>query len=153
MSWDAHLPEFQFATGDMAARIGIVALDPEEVGAHERLMSWQTPLLDWFVTIPSTCEYLYGFGDRWRHIVMFEARRPAVAGERYPRCTGGERRWPPEDVGGSTGYVDFLEGLADRRHERHKGIRAADRRLLRSRGAPLGNGAFLQAWGSLASPS
>jgi hypothetical protein len=23
-------------------------------------------------------------------------------------------------VGGSTGYVDFLEGLADRRHERHK---------------------------------
>jgi hypothetical protein len=58
MPWqDAHLHEFQFATGDMAARIGIVALDPEEVGAHESLVCWQTPLRDWFVTIPIFCEY------------------------------------------------------------------------------------------------
>jgi len=121
MPWqDAHLHEFQFATGDMAARIGIVALDPEEVGAHESLMSWQTPLLDWFVTIPSSCEYLYDFGDSWRHIVTLEGRRPAVPGEKYPRCTGGERRCPPEDVGGSTGYAEFLDGLTNRRHERHE---------------------------------
>ena len=52
--------------------------------------------------------------------MTLEGRRPAVPGEKYPRCTGGERRCPPEDVGGSTGYAEFLEGLADRRHERHE---------------------------------
>jgi hypothetical protein len=38
---------------------------------------------------------------------------------RYPSCLEGERACPPEDVGGHCGYQEYLEALADPKHERH----------------------------------
>lgn len=46
------------------------------------------------------------------------------AGIKYPICTEGARRGPPEDVGGVTGYANFLEAWHDPEHEEH----AANRR-------------------------
>ena len=37
----------------------------------------------------------------------------------YPTCIGGERRTPPEDVGGTSGYEEYLVVLADPEHEEH----------------------------------
>jgi Plasmid pRiA4b ORF-3-like protein len=123
MPWeDRHLHEFRFATGDERVRIGFPEFDPfpEEEGV---LASWMTALSDWFVAPASFCTYEYDFGDSWEHTVILESVHAAEVRGRYPRCTGGERACPPEDVGGSTGYARFLEAMADRRHSEHREYR------------------------------
>ena len=63
--------------------------------------------------------YEYDFGDCWKHEVLFEGCLKAEKGGRYPLCVEGERACPPEDVGGIGGYEEFLEALADPKHEQH----------------------------------
>ncbi len=63
--------------------------------------------------------YEYDFGDGWEHEVLFEGRVTPEKGGRYPLCVGGERNCPPEDVGGVWGYAEFLEAIADPKHEQH----------------------------------
>jgi hypothetical protein len=65
-------------------------------------------------------EYEYDFGDGWRHEVLFEGCLRAERGKRYPVCVEGARACPPEDVGGTTGYEEYLEAMADPEHERHE---------------------------------
>lgn len=65
-------------------------------------------------------EYIYDFGDEWRHRVTVEDTN-APAGDRYlPICTAGARACPPEDCGGLNGYPELLEAIADPEHERHE---------------------------------
>ena len=64
--------------------------------------------------------YEYDFGDGWEHEVLFEVCLPAEKSGRYPLCVEGERSCPPEDVGGVWGYTEFLEALADPKHEQHE---------------------------------
>lgn len=66
--------------------------------------------------------YLYDFGDSWEHVLEL-TRHPREAGVKYPRCTAGTRSAPPEDVGGTSGYADFLEAWRDPKHEEHKDMR------------------------------
>ena len=63
--------------------------------------------------------YQYDFGDSWNHEVLFEGCLRAGSGQRYPLCIEGERACPPEDVGGVRGYAEYLEALADPKHEQH----------------------------------
>ena len=117
MPWeDRHLHEFRFPAGDQETRIGLPDMDYADV---EVLPSWETRLRDWFFAAPSGCSYLYDFGDCWRHTIILEEIKPAAVGGKYPRCTAGERRCPPEDVGGAPGYQGFLEALADTSHPDH----------------------------------
>lgn len=64
--------------------------------------------------------YEYDFGDDWQHEVLFEGCLRAQKGQRYPICLEGERACPPEDVGGVWGYIEYLEALADPKHEQHE---------------------------------
>src|SRR5439155_194057 len=64
--------------------------------------------------------YLYDFGDGWEHVLEFEGAHPHEARGRYPRCVAGARACPPEDVGGTPGYEDFLTAVADAEHEQHE---------------------------------
>lgn len=121
MPWnDTHLHEFEVSSGDQKAQIGI---DGDDLDDYEALPGWDTRLKDWFLAAPTRCIYLYDFGDSWRHTLTLEAIRPAERGGTYPRCLGGERRCPPEDVGGAHGYQEFLEALADPDHEEHQSYR------------------------------
>lgn len=64
-------------------------------------------------------EYIYDFGDDWRHEIVFEGIQPPNPKLKYPACVEGERACPPDDVGGVYGYMDFLEAIADPDHDQH----------------------------------
>ncbi len=65
-------------------------------------------------------EYQYDFGDGWRHEVLFEGCLRAERGQRYPLCLEGARACPPEDVGGTWGYADFVVAIRTEDHEQHE---------------------------------
>ena len=63
--------------------------------------------------------YEYDFGDSWTHEVVVEdvAWSPYVL--KHGVCLDGGGACPPEDVGGTGGYEEFLAALADPLHEEH----------------------------------
>jgi hypothetical protein len=61
--------------------------------------------------------YLYDFGDNWQHRIMMGEPRQGEPGVEYPRFVDGARRAPPEDVGGLTGFEEFLDAMADPEHD------------------------------------
>ena len=61
--------------------------------------------------------YVYDFGDDWRHRVVLEKILPQTATPAKPVCIAGERRCPPEDVGGPSGYEEFLKVIFEPGHE------------------------------------
>ncbi|GDY10995.1 hypothetical protein LBMAG52_44830 [Planctomycetia bacterium] len=63
--------------------------------------------------------YEYDFGDGWEHEILFEGSPQKEPGKKYPLCLEGARACPPEDVGGIGGFYEFLEALADPKHEQH----------------------------------
>ena len=64
--------------------------------------------------------YEYDFGDGWEHEILFEGSPKKEPGKKYPICLEGARACPPEDVGGIFGFYEFLEALADPKHEEHE---------------------------------
>ena len=63
--------------------------------------------------------YLYDFGDSWELLVKVEAIEEPEEKAFKTVCLAGERSGPPEDVGGITGYEEFLEAMADSDHPEH----------------------------------
>ncbi|WP_244413033.1 plasmid pRiA4b ORF-3 family protein [Ancylobacter novellus] len=62
--------------------------------------------------------------------ITIEATAAADPAIDYPRYIDGERRAPPEDVGGIPGFEIFLEAIADPNQEEHED-------LMRWYGAPF----------------
>ncbi len=56
-------------------------------------------------------EYIYDFGDGWRHRIEIEDVCEPDPRITLPICIGGANACPPEDCGGLGGYADFLEKL------------------------------------------
>jgi hypothetical protein len=63
--------------------------------------------------------YRYDFGDDWKHVLEFEETLDADSGV-YPRCLDGSGACPPEDVGGTHGYAQFLAAINDPGHPEHE---------------------------------
>jgi hypothetical protein len=83
---------------------------------HER----KVRLADVLIRRGASAEYIYDFGDGWEHAVVVEKILLPEPDQRYPLCTAGKRRCPPEDCGGIGGFYDFLEVIDDPTHERHE---------------------------------
>ncbi|MGE7416951.1 plasmid pRiA4b ORF-3 family protein [Methylobacterium tarhaniae] len=66
--------------------------------------------------------YIYDFGDNWQHTITVEALSPADPALHYPRFVDGGRRAPPEDVGGTMGFEEFLNVLSKPRHRERKAM-------------------------------
>lgn len=60
--------------------------------------------------------YDYDFGDSWAHEILVEKILPPDPAVHYPICLAGKRACPPEDVGGTWGYAEFLEIISDPEH-------------------------------------
>jgi len=62
--------------------------------------------------------YTYDFGDNWEHKIEVTGVLEKYGGA-CPACTAGEGNAPPEDVGGVYGFENFLDILADPKHEQY----------------------------------
>ena len=60
--------------------------------------------------------YRYDFGDDWHHYIEVESIIEDCEDE-LPTLLSGEGDSPPEDVGGSGGFAEFLEAISDVNHE------------------------------------
>ncbi len=67
--------------------------------------------------------YTYDYGDNWHHYIELE-NVIEDCDEDLPILLSGEGDSPPEDVGGTGGYADFLEILADPSHEDYNHLTA-----------------------------
>jgi Plasmid pRiA4b ORF-3-like protein len=70
-----------------------------------------------------SASYLYDLGDKWRYTVYLEKILPSEASSARPICLAGERRCPPEDVGGPSGYEEFLAVIFEPGHEESERFR------------------------------
>lgn len=65
-------------------------------------------------------EYVYDFGDHWQHSIEIESAFQPENGVTFLVCLEGEGISPPEDVGGSIGYEEFLRVINDPEDEEHQ---------------------------------
>lgn len=116
MGWDGgHLHEFRF----LGRRYG--EPDREWDQEDDVVPEHRVTLAKAFAGVTSTFEYLYDFGDSWRHLVQVEDYvQVTPAGAKQVRCVAGANACPPEDVGGVPGYEEFVASLADPTHEDHE---------------------------------
>ena len=120
MGWkDCHLHEFDIDGQIYTARYPELEHWEERKVRNER----RAYLRDVLSGEGSRFSYIYDQGDYWQHdvtvIKVSQVKTPEEL-ERYPLCLAGERACPPEDVGGSSGYAEMLEALADPTHEEHE---------------------------------
>src|ERR1022692_1166167 len=52
----------------------------------------------------------------WRHEAVLEKIVPSKSTQTKPVCIAGQRQCPPEDVGGPSGYQEFLEVIFEPGH-------------------------------------
>lgn len=64
--------------------------------------------------------YEYDFGDGWNHKITLEKILPFDVEQTIPVCVKAKGACPPEDVGGTWGYYEFLEALEDINHPEHE---------------------------------
>lgn len=82
----------------------------------------QTLKIDKYIEEYKTFEYVYDFGDNWRHKIELEKIIEDYKFG-YPVVLEGEGTCPPEDVGGLGGYAEFLEVWNNPEHEDYESIR------------------------------
>ena len=109
MGWlNYHLHEFEINGTRFAPP------DPEDdLFGYESVDSTSKRLRDVFLLDGTKFHYTYDFGDNWEHIITVEKIEPARPDIEYPICIKGKRNAPPEDCGGTPGYYNLLEILAD----------------------------------------
>jgi len=116
MGWsDCHLHQF------VAGRVFYGIPDPEfDDLSDEMLNEKRYTVADLAPMAKKRFIYEYDFGDNWEHEVVVEKVLPPDADFKHPVCLGGANAHPPEDCGGSPGYADFVEAMADPKHEDHE---------------------------------
>lgn len=110
--WNYHLHEFEVGR----TRYGVP--DPDEDWGEPPRDERRTRL-DAIAGEGASFEYTYDFGDGWDHKVTVEKVLPAGSALTVPACIDGRRACPPEDCGGTWGYRELLEILADPAHPEH----------------------------------
>lgn len=123
MGWyDYHLHEFSLLNFDQNnKRIGLPSDDfPDE----KVLPSWEEKIKDWFsLEKNKAMNYIYDFGDSWRHRIELEKVLDKDPNLEYPICLKGKRACPKEDSGGVWGYEHKLKILKDPKHPEYEDIK------------------------------
>lgn len=110
---------FQFDIGDAAYGLRFDDDDAFMVRTRDAAHMRINKLVERGIT---SFTYTYDFGDNWRHRIEIEEISSTIPGTNYPRFVDGERRAPPEDVGGTPGFEEFLEAMSKPRHPERKSM-------------------------------
>lgn len=107
---DAHLHEFQIeeCTYSMFDNVNVL----ETLGESDREeRDDRKTKLQRLLYPGQKFSYLYDFGDSWTHTITVEKieTRPDFMGN--ATIIDGQRAAPPEDVGGTSGYEEFLDAI------------------------------------------
>jgi len=119
MGWqDRHLHEFTLLDSQTGQRTRIGIPDDESPSQSPCSAGWEVPIARYLELGTGSARYLYDFGDSWQHSLELEEIVPSDGGL-YPRCLAGAGACPPEDVGGTLGYQEFVRILRDPRDPEH----------------------------------
>jgi len=70
--------------------------------------------------VKNTIIYEYDFGDGWMHEILLEKFVKEDKNVRYPVCIAGKYNCPPEDVGGTGGYMDLIRIMKNPNHKEYE---------------------------------
>lgn len=116
MPWSgSHLHRFH----SQAVRWGLPDSDAEDCGiaiSDERITTIGAAFVE---SDTEPLVYLYDFGDGWEHELSLEDVANAGSQTTYPRLIEAVGACPPEDVGGVSGYSDFIAALSDPKSADH----------------------------------
>lgn len=120
MGWtDTHLHHFGIKNPATGLREEIGIPDEDFIDMTIR-PGWKRKIAIYFSSRNDKAEYIYDYGDDWRHGIKLEKILQPSEGIKYPMCTEGARACPPEDCGGIWGYQDFLEAIMDPKNPQHE---------------------------------
>ncbi len=121
MGWDNyHMFEFNLE----GYRIGEVDEDEKDngYGSDQVLDSTEVKLSAIITQQKDIINYMYDFGDGWRHQIKVEKFHNIDKVLKYPTCIDGQMNCPPEDCGGVGLFYHCIEVLKDKKHPNHKEI-------------------------------
>jgi len=141
--WDYHQYEFNFLEEKLritcddesfdewkyySAKYKTVkpTLEEDPIGIIGRILETkikksQSTKIDKYLMKYKTFEYLYDFGDYWRHNIEIEIFIDDYQFG-YPQVLEGEGACPPEDVGGIGGYKEFLKAWNNPKHSEYESM-------------------------------
>ena len=64
--------------------------------------------------------WVYDYGDYWEHKIKFERIVDLGVPLNTAMCITGRNPCPPEDVGGTPGYAEFLDAIGDSANPDHQ---------------------------------
>jgi Plasmid pRiA4b ORF-3-like protein len=110
LGWENdHMHVFSFGEEEFGVR------DPELGHADERQVT-----LGELTDIGVRFRYTYDFGDDWEHEILVEELLDPDPDIHYPILVASKGACPPEDCGGTWGYANLKQTLADPSHAEHQ---------------------------------
>jgi Plasmid pRiA4b ORF-3-like protein len=110
LGWqNSHMHVFTFRDEEFGVR------DPELGHADERKVT-----LGELTDIGARFRYTYDFGDDWEHEITVEDLLDPDPDTHYPILLAAKGTCPPEDCGGTWGYANLKQALADPNHDEHE---------------------------------
>jgi Plasmid pRiA4b ORF-3-like protein len=112
LGWENyHLHAFSFGEEEFGPRDPELGLDFSD----ERRVT-----LGELTDLGARFRYTYDFGDNWEHEILVEDLLDPDPETHYPILVAAKGAGPPEDCGGTWGYADLKEILADPGHYEHQ---------------------------------
>lgn len=115
LGWtDTHL--FEFQVGELTISVP----DDDFMPSATQWDATQHTIQEVHWKAGFTFQYLYDFGDDWRHTIVVGEQVDQVD---RPQLLSGTGPCPPEDVGGPPGYAEFVLAWAESHHPEHQAMR------------------------------
>lgn len=96
---------------------GITDYSPKEFEVEDSRNSRTIKLKTLLKKEKSKILYEYDFGDGWIHNILLEKIIDEEDKGQIPRCLKGKGNCPPEDCGGTWGYMELIRTISNPRHE------------------------------------